>query len=64
VKYFSSITADDIDLNRAKSRGAQAFKVFLAYAKTGLLDTQLKTGKDCDSEFELEVAKALSHHGL
>jgi very-short-patch-repair endonuclease/DNA polymerase III delta prime subunit len=62
-EVFSSITGDDIDLNRAKSRGAQAFKTFLTYAKSGLLDTQLKTGKDYDSEFELEVAKALSHHG-
>ncbi len=38
---FSSITADDIDLNRARSRGVAAFKTFLTYARSGFLDVGL-----------------------
>ncbi len=62
-EVFSSITADDIDLQRAKSRGAAAFKTFLRYAATGVLDTQAPTGGDYDSDFERQVALALEGHG-
>ena len=34
---FTSITADDIDLERAKGRGVASLKVFLAYAESGKL---------------------------
>lgn len=60
---FSSIQSDDIDLTRAHLRGAQAFKSFLKYAETGLLETGSSTGRDHDSEFERQVAKALTQHG-
>ena len=62
-EVFSSITADDIDLQRAKSRGAAAFKTFLRYAATGVLDTQAPTGGDYDSDFERQVALALEGLG-
>ena len=62
-EVFSSITADDIDLQRAKSRGAAAFKTFLRYAATGVLDTQIPTGGDHDSDFERQVALALEGRG-
>ena len=62
-EVFSSITADDIDLQRAKSRGAAAFKTFLRYAATGVLDTQKPSGGDYDSDFERQVAVALKGHG-
>jgi very-short-patch-repair endonuclease len=62
-EVFSSITADDIDLERAKSRGAAAFKTFLRYAATGVLDTQAPTGGDYDSDFERQVARALEGLG-
>lgn len=62
-RVFSSIRADDIDLNRARSRGAQAFKTFLKYADTGLLDSGASTGREHDSEFERQVAVALTKHG-
>jgi very-short-patch-repair endonuclease len=58
-EVFSSITADDIDLQRAKSQGAAAFKTFLRYAATGILDAQEPTGGDYDSDFERQVAVAL-----
>ena len=62
-EVFSSITADDIDLQRAKSRGAAAFKTFLRYAATGVLDSQAPTGGDYDSDFERQVAVALEGLG-
>ena len=60
---FSSIRAEDIDLNRARARGAQAFKTFLKYAESGLLDTGTEHGRDYDSEFERQVAKAVTTIG-
>jgi very-short-patch-repair endonuclease len=62
-EVFSSITADDIDLQRAKSRGAAAFKTFLRYAATGDLDAQSPTGGDYGSDFENQVAIALEERG-
>ncbi|MEX2315780.1 MAG: DUF3320 domain-containing protein [Pirellulales bacterium] len=61
---FSSIHADDIDLERASMPGAIAFKGFLKYAETGLLDTGAQGGEgDCESEFERQVALALRKLG-
>jgi very-short-patch-repair endonuclease len=62
-EVFSSITADDIDLRRATSRGAAAFKTFLRYAATGVLDTQEPTGREHDSDFERQVDDALQARG-
>ena len=62
-EVFSSITADDIDLQRAKSRGAAAFKTFLRFAATGVLDDPHPTGGDHDSDFERQVAEALEGLG-
>ena len=62
-EVFSSITHDDIDLSRAKSRGVAAFKTFLRYAATGILDSIEATGKDFDSEFEREVHRAITESG-
>ncbi len=62
-EVFSSITADDIDLQRAKSKGAASFQVFLRYAATGILDSPAPTGGDSDSDFERQVALALEGRG-
>ncbi len=62
-EVFASITADDIDLQRAKSRGAAAFKTFLRFAATGVLDAQAPTGGDHDSDFERQVDVALQGLG-
>jgi very-short-patch-repair endonuclease len=62
-EVFSSITADDIDLQRGKARGVAAFKTFLRYAATGVLDAQAPTGGDYDSDFERQVAVALEGRG-
>lgn len=60
---YSSITADDIDLARTQSKGVHALKVFLTYAQTGKLPIAQATGKDFDSEFEVQVANALVQYG-
>jgi len=62
-EVFSSITADDIDLERGKGRGVAALKTFLTYAQTGILGTSSTTGKEMDSPFEEEVYKELSSLG-
>jgi len=61
---FSSITADGIDLNRAKTAGARALKTFLTYAKSGYLDIGIATDRNFDSPFEIEVAKAVESCGF
>jgi len=61
---YSSIKAEDIDLNRAQARGAAALKTFLKYAESGLMDTGVPTRRDHDSEFERQVAQALTTHGF
>ncbi len=63
-EVFSSITADDIDLERGRGRGVAALKTFLQYAQSGTIGIAERTYGDYDSPFEEEVAKALSGLGL
>jgi very-short-patch-repair endonuclease len=62
-EVFSSITADDIDLERGKGAGVMAFKLFLKFAKTGKLDFGQVTDREADSVFEEQVAAALRAKG-
>lgn len=62
-EVFSSITADDIDLERAKGHGVAALKLFLRFAQTGQLDFSRTTGREADSAFEEQVASALRKQG-
>lgn len=62
-EVFSSITADDIDLNRAKGAGVAALKLFLKFAETGNLDFARDSDREMDSEFEEQVAAALRARG-
>ena len=62
-RVYSSIRAGDIDLNRARARGAQALKSFLEYAESGSLASDAVTGRPADSEFEVQIATALAAHG-
>lgn len=58
-EVFSSITEDDIDLERAKGKGVVALKLYLHFARTGSLAIGRTTGRDPDSVFEEQVASAL-----
>jgi len=60
---FTSITSDDIVLERAKGRGVAAFKTFLHYAQTGILTIATNTGLEEDSPFEISVRKAIQSLG-
>ncbi|SCY65226.1 DUF3320 domain-containing protein [Microvirga guangxiensis] len=62
-EVFSSITDEDIDLERAKGKGVFAFKLFLHYARTGRLSVAQASGREADSVFEEQVASALQERG-
>ena len=62
-EVFSSITADDIDLERARGRGVAAFAAFLRYAQSGSLEVARQSSKSYESPFEEEVATALRAAG-
>jgi very-short-patch-repair endonuclease len=62
-EVFSSITGDDIDLERARSRGVAALKMFLTFAQTGRLGIAQDSGREADSVFEEEVAARLGGLG-
>ena len=63
-EVFSSITADDIDLERGKGKGVAALKVFLQYAATGQLAVAGVSGRDLESPLEEDVYEALTAQGL
>ena len=62
-EVFTNLTAEDIDLGRSGSRGVRALKTFLQYAKEGVLDVSVVTGREPDSPFEESVLSALQAAG-
>ena len=62
-EVFTNLRADDIDLNRTNARGVAAFKRYLQYAETGVLEMNEPKGRESDSPFEDAVAGALRDAG-
>lgn len=62
-EVFSSITADDIDLERASGRGVAALKTFLSFAQTGRLSIAQRSGNEEDSPFEEAVRRSVESLG-
>ena len=62
-EVFSNLTHDDIDLARTDARGVAAFKAFLKFAATGILDVPDAGHGEQDSVFEEQVADALERAG-
>ncbi len=62
-EVFSSITADDIDLERASGRGVAAFKTFLSFAQTGKLAIASVSGREEESPFEEAVRRSIESLG-
>ena len=62
-EVFSSITDDDIDLERARGRGVAAFKLFLRFARSGRLDLPSTERAEETEVFESQVAAALHARG-
>jgi len=61
-EVFSSITDEDIDLERARGKGVVAFKLFLRFARTGRMDLASADEAGEPEVFDAQVAGAL--HGL
>lgn len=68
LTIFTSIRADDIDLSRTQARGAKLLRAYLDFAERGkvaLASAETEDSEhDFDSDFEAEVARALTDHGL
>lgn len=63
-EVFASMSDEDIDPDFAGTRkGVLAFKLFLHFARTGKMTMAESTGRDHDSVFEEQVAKALQAKG-
>jgi hypothetical protein len=63
-EVYASITDEDIDTERARSRGVFALKLFLHFARTGRLDTTHSAGLlNHESAFIAYLAAALRERG-
>jgi very-short-patch-repair endonuclease/preprotein translocase subunit Sec61beta len=63
VAVFSSMLPEDIVAGPESAWGARALRGYLKYAQTGILEQATPSGRDPDSEFEVEVAEALRQRG-
>jgi very-short-patch-repair endonuclease len=62
-EVFCNFTGADLDLERTRSRGVAALKLFLTFAETGNFGLGEVTRDDFDSEFELQVYERLRSLG-
>lgn len=62
-EVFSSITDDDIDIERARGKGVVAFKLFLRFARTGRMDLAGADAAGVADVFESQVAAGLRARG-
>lgn len=62
-EVFSSITDNDIDLDRARGKGVAAFKLFLRFARTGELHGPEGDSSSIATGLEAQVATALRQRG-
>ncbi len=60
---FTSLKPDDIKATETSALGLRAFKGYLEYAYEGKLDAGTVTGKEPDSNFEIEVKEKLESIG-
>lgn len=64
VVVFSSMLADQVQASMTSSWGVRALKSYLHFAQTGVLEQAMFTGREPDSDFEVEVAEALRARGF
>jgi very-short-patch-repair endonuclease len=64
VMVFSSLLAEQIQVQPTSKWGVRALKGYLHFAQTGILEQATFTGRAPDSDFEVEVADALRRRGL
>ncbi len=63
VLVFSSMLYSQIQEQPGSAWGVRALKSYLEYAQTGLLEQAQFTGREPDSDFEIEVADVLRARG-
>lgn len=63
VQLYTSLTPSDIIIDEKSSRGKRVFREYLEYARSGRLEAGVDTGRDPDSEFEIQVGEALRAKG-
>jgi very-short-patch-repair endonuclease len=63
VGLFSSLLSEQIRVEPNSAQGLVALKNYLAFAADGILDQARYTGREPDSDFEVEVAEALRKRG-
>ncbi|MES2829759.1 MAG: DUF3320 domain-containing protein [Bacteroidota bacterium] len=65
MMVFSTLKADQIDLNRSRSEGMAGLKAFLAYAEKGKIALPGRTANtaDWEPEFENLIAAEVRKHG-
>lgn len=64
VVVFSSMLSEDIQAGPGSAWGARALKGYLQFAATGHLEQASFSGREPDSDFEVEVADALRTRGI
>ena len=64
VVLFSSLSAEDVQLQPTSQWGVKVLKGYLHFAQTGVLEQASFSGREPDSDFEIEVADALRARGL
>ena len=60
---YSSMSSSDIVISPTSSRGVYALRDLLAYLETGTLHKTRHTGKEPDSDFEIDVIHRLEQRG-
>jgi len=63
MEIFASMDSGDINITENSNRGVRAFRQFLNYAKTKIIEAGDMTGRPPDSDFEIGVANLLRDHG-
>jgi len=65
MKVFSSLKADQIDLNRTQAEGVKGLKGFLNFAEKGLLPTNFNSANNLQKQNLIEsISKYLNENGL
>ena len=65
MKVFSSLKADQIDLNRTQAEGVKGLKGFLNFAEKGLLPSNFNTANNIQKQNLIEsISRYLNENGL
>ncbi len=63
VRVFTSLRPEDVQVGEPASRGRKVLRRYLEYARSGRLETGEPSGRDPDSEFEIQVRERLRSQG-